>query len=242
MSARRELRALWSRCLALRERAAQPAAAADTGTRRRLDACIDELASATRRLGNAGMLTPAQAGDLEGAMGDLVAARAARRPLAEAVARCADTLWAVAEGLRIPLPDTRPTPVGHAAHPPRELVGVPVDPLPAGAPTHSAESVPPVGAAPAPALADDPVASSASEAVHALAFVTSAAAKGGHLLGEFSRARTSDGYQLSARCRGCGEEVRLGRGPDEWWFAPITPCSRASADAAVPTGIGQPAS
>ena len=273
MSAWREVRALWSRCLALGQRIEQPQRVVDAGVHRQLDDCIEELTSAVRRLGSAGMLTAAQAGALGDAAGELAAVRAQRRPLAEALARYRDSLRTLAVQLRIPLFDVRPAPPWQAAAEPRELIGLAVDPLPPGParedPSARRHNLSPAavtgagaqdaaghgvaaargedadgtparlepGAGVSSAPTDDTVVRSASDSLEALAFVTAAAARGGHLLSEFTRARASEGYQLSARCRECGHEVRLGRGSEEWWFAPIAPCARTSADAAVPTGV-----
>jgi hypothetical protein len=79
------------------------------------------------------------------------------------------------------------------------------------------------------------VLGSASDAVEALAFVTSAAAKAGHRLGGFSRDRTDEGFRLTARCWTCGREVSIGRSGDEWWFVPVSSCAVRPADAGAVT-------
>src|SRR4030081_444360 len=69
---------------------------------RLLDALSDELASALRRLVNAGMLTPAQTRDLDEARRGL-AGRSGGLPSATAVARCSTALQRVAAALHISL-------------------------------------------------------------------------------------------------------------------------------------------
>lgn len=213
MSARRELRALWSRCLGLRERTAQPAAAVDASTRRRLDACIDELASALRRLDNASMLSRAQAHSLESAVSALAAVRANRLPALDTVTAYEATLRETAVALHVRLPEGMAGGVEHAA---------------ASDGDRAAEAAGEGGVDAPPA--EEAVLGSASDAIEALAFVTSAAAKAGHHLGGFSRDRTDEGFRLTARCWTCGREVSIGRGGDEWWFVPVTSCVVRSAE------------
>jgi hypothetical protein len=103
MSARRELLALWTRCDTLRERLGTPGAELDVAARRALDDASAELRGAIRRLGSAGMLTPAQTRDLEAARDGLSAASERRMAPFSAVARYAFALQEVAAGLRVPL-------------------------------------------------------------------------------------------------------------------------------------------
>jgi SAM-dependent methyltransferase len=118
MSAAREITALWSRCAALRQRVSATGTTPGAPVGRDLDRLVEELASATRRLETAGMLTAGRAGHLRDAAEALGGARFGGVPPATAVARCTAALEALAASFRIPLPaigspaafdyDTRP--------------------------------------------------------------------------------------------------------------------------------------
>jgi SAM-dependent methyltransferase len=118
MSAAREITALWSRCAALRQRMSATGTAPGSPAGRELDRLVEELASATRRLETAGMLTAGRAGHLRDAAEALAGARFGRVPPATAVARCTAAVEALAASFRIRLPamgapaafdyDTRP--------------------------------------------------------------------------------------------------------------------------------------
>jgi hypothetical protein len=204
VSARREIHALWIRCDGLHAALERSGDGLDSGSRRQLDACIDELASALRRLGNASMLSRAQAHSLESAVSALAAVRANRLPALDTVTAYEATLRETAAALHIRLPEAVAGGAGHAAG--------------AGGAAEAGQ-----GAGDAPP-AEEAVLGSASDAVEALAFVTSAATAAGHHLGGFSRDRTDEGFRLTARCWTCGREVSIGRGGDEWWFVPVTSC------------------
>ena len=232
MSARREICALWSRCDTLQAAVARCQHGLDAEARRSLDACIDELASAVRRLENASMLSRAQGHALESAVSALAAVRANRLPALDTVSAYRATLQETAEELHVLLPETasdgvRPTAVngvrdrGTASEGAGRLEAIAGD---AGE-RAAASEVP----------EEEAVLGSASDAVEALAFVTSAAAKAGHQLGGFSRDRSDEGFRLTARCWTCGREVSIGRGGDEWWFVPVTSCAVKPADSGAVT-------
>jgi hypothetical protein len=228
MSARRELLALWSRCDSLRDRVGPVAVELPPDARRLLDMASEELASAVRRLESARMLTPGHAAELEHALAGLAAARCGGLSLATAVARYAFALQEVATAFHIDL----------APNPPDLVVAAVTASAPVPNGSASAAHGPPAGAgAPQrPAAADEgslpiPVegahgASGApSEAVEALAFVTSVAAKGGHRLGGFSGSGGDTGYRFTARCADCGDQVSVLRQAELWSFTPVVACS-----------------
>lgn len=80
-----------------------PDAALDAGARKLLETSSDELASAVRRLGTAGMLSPVHTRDLERAHEALTAALTGGMAPSTAIARYAFALQEVAAGLHIPL-------------------------------------------------------------------------------------------------------------------------------------------
>jgi hypothetical protein len=233
MSARRELLALWSRCDTLRERAGPVAVELRPDARRVLDLASEELASALRRLDSAGMLTPAHAAELEHALAGLAAARCGGLPLGTAVARYAFALQEVAAAFHIELapdlPDLVVTAVTASAPAPNgaALRAAPGPPAGADAPQR------PAGAdersLPIPVEGADGAAGAPGEAVEALAFVTSVAARGGHHLGGFSGSGGDAGYRFTARCTDCGDQVSVLRQAEVWSFTPVVPCSGAPA-------------
>lgn len=232
MSARREICALWSRCDALLGELGHSQAALNGSARRQLDACIDELASAVRRLVNASVLSRTQAYSLEVSVSALAAARADRVPPLGTVVRYAATLREIAQELGVLLEEGSPSPGAAEAPDEGHSDDVTI------APRADEATLPGGGRGADPEPDEAAVATLSGGAVDALAFVTSAAARGGHSLGGFSRARTDSGYQLTARCSGCGREVSIGRRSDEWWFVPMAPCSARPADTtAVPVPV-----
>jgi hypothetical protein len=224
VSARREIHALWTRCDGLRAAVERSQDGLDPDSRRQLTACIDELANALRRLENASMLSRAQVHSLESAVSALAAVRANRLPALDTVTAYAATLRETAAALRVRLPEAAAdgeAPVPNAVRAAGAGESAAVEPGDGEAAEDAS------GAADAPG---ETVLGSASDAVEALAFVTSAAAKAGHHLGGFSRDRTDEDFRLTARCWTCGREVSIGRGGDEWWFVPVTSCEVNSAE------------
>ncbi len=214
MSARRELFALWSRCDSLRERVGQAAVEPRPDALRLLGLASDELASALRRLDSAHMLTPGQSGELQNALSGLAAARCGGLPPSTAVARYAFALQEVAAAFHIEL----------APHPPDLVAAVAAaDPARNGSARLAG-----TGELPVPIRAEGAEGGPgpASEAVEALAFVTSVAAKGGHRLGGFSGSGSDAGYRFTARCADCGDQVSVLRQDELWSFTPVVPCSR----------------
>jgi hypothetical protein len=236
MSARRELLALWSRCDSLRERVGPVAAELPQDARRLLDLASEELASAVRRLESARMLTPGHAAELGHAQAGLAAARFGGLPLGTAVARFAFALQEVASAFHIDLspdpPDlvvaavtaSLPVPNGSAspaAHGPPAGTGAPQRPA------RGAE-----GSVPIRVEGADGAPGSPREAVEALAFVTSVAAKGGHRLGGFSGSGGDTGYRFTARCADCGDQVSVLRQAELWSFTPVVACSHVASQPA----------
>lgn len=236
MSARRELLALWSRCDSLRERVGPVAAELPPDARRLLDLASEELASAVRRLESARMLTPGHAAELGHAQAGLAAARFGGLPLGTAVARFAFALQEVASAFHIDLspnpPDlvvaavtaSAPTPNGSAppaAHAP---------PAGDGAPQRAAGTA--EGSVPIRVEGAGGAPGAPSEAVEALAFVTSVAAKGGHRLGGFSGSGGDTGYRFTARCADCGDQVSVLRQAELWSFTPVVACSHVASQPA----------
>ena len=231
MSARRELLALWSRCDSLRERVGPVAVELPPDARRLLDLASEELASAVRRLESARMLTPGHAAELGHAQGALAAARHGGLPLGTAVARFAFALQEVAAAFHIDLspnpPDlvvaavtaSAPVPNGGsasaAAHGP-----------PTGGPRRAAGAA--EGSVPIRVEGADGAPGAPREAVEALAFVTSVAAKGGHRLGGFSGSGGDTGYRFTARCADCGDQVSVLRQAELWSFTPVVACSHVA--------------
>ncbi len=217
MSARRELFALWSRCDSLRERVGPAAVELRPDALRLLGEASDELASALRRLDSARMLTPGQSGELQNALSGLAAARCGGLPLSTAVARYAFALQEVAAAFHIEL----------APHPP-DLVAA----VTAAAPARNGSSRPAAAAEVSLPIRVDGAEGepgAASEAVEALAFVTSVAAKGGHHLGGFTGSGSEAGYRFTARCADCGDQVSVLRQAELWSFTPVAPCTRGAS-------------
>ncbi|MDB5067877.1 MAG: hypothetical protein JWM18_4311 [Chloroflexi bacterium] len=233
MSARRELLALWSRCDRLRERVGPVAVELPPDARRLLDQASEELASAVRRLESARMLTPGHAAELGHAQAGLAAARCGGLPLGTAVARYAFALQEVAAAFHIDLvpnpPDlvvaavTASAPAPNGSAPPAANG----HPAVADAPQRPAESA--VGSVPIRVEAADGAPGAPSEAVEALAFVTSVAVKGGHRLGGFSGSGGDTGYRFTARCADCGDQVSVLRQAELWSFTPVVACSHGAA-------------
>jgi hypothetical protein len=206
MSARRELHALWTRCDTLRMQIGPPGVALSADARRLLETTSDELASAMRRLGSAGMLTPVQTRDLEGAREALTAAGNGGLAPATAVARYAFALQEVAAGMRIAL-------------------------APRVAGDNGLATTAAVGGD------EDTAAHSTTEAVEALAHATSLASKAGHRLGVFTGSGSGAGQRFTARCAGCGGEVRVQRQAGVWSYSRVAPCSRPTASPAAAARI-----
>jgi hypothetical protein len=237
MSARRELLALWSRCDSLRERVGPVAVELPPDARRLLDLTSEELASAVRRLESARMLTPGHAAELGHAQAALAAARFGGLPLGTAVARFTFALQEVAAAFHIDLSPNPP-----------ELVVAAVTasaPVPNGGSASTAAHGPPAGAGgpqrsavtaersvPIRVEGADGAPGAPREAVEALAFVTSVAAKGGHRLGGFSGSGGDTGYRFTARCADCGDQVSVLRQAELWSFTPVVACSHVASQPA----------